>query len=122
MVAFSLIQFVLVACVFWMFCKQRLYRAPSSASSSGGRKISDAAATAGGGGVNSAGGEPNLILDESGGEAKKEEIFKVENTRLEPGRDRLFMRGQDNRKPRFTPRRPVEFLRDSPVSLRNYNL
>lgn len=48
----------------------------------------------------------------------KEDIFKVEGNK----RERLFMRSQDARKPKFMPRRPVEFLRESPVSLRNYNL
>lgn len=54
---------------------------------------------------------------------KKEDIFKLETSGLKLGnRERLFMRSQDARKPKFIPRRPVEFLRESPVSLRNYHL
>lgn len=100
-----------------MFCKQRLYRASSSVSDSrsNSRKVSDAAAAGSREGLDTA--DANIETIDAD---KKDGIFQVEGHR--GGRDRLFMRAQDSKKPKFMPRRPVEFLRDSPVSLRNYNL
>lgn len=124
---FSILQLLLVVCVLYMFCKQRLYRVPSSASS--GRKVSDACATGGSGGSGN-GGVGGIEIDttiENLDDVKKEDLFKLESSgfKLTSGnnnRERLFMRTQDARKPKFIPRRPVEFLRESPVSLRNYHL
>lgn len=112
-----------------MFCKQRLYRRLTLSSAlSSGRKISDACATASG---NCGGGGKDGVMDmettiENLDDIKnKDDIFKLESSGFKlngNNRERLFMRTQDARKPKFIPRRPVEFLRDSPVSLRNYHL
>lgn len=129
---FSIAQFFLVVCVLYMFCKQRLYRIPLSATSSSSsscRKISDAGATLGKDGL-----DIDTTIDNlDDGQRGREDIFKVDSAGLNNNnnnnkivglnhRERLFMRSQDARKPKFAPRRPVEFLRESPVSLRNYNL
>lgn len=117
LIIFCILQLVLLLCVLYMFCKQRsYYRLPelqrvSSSEISNNKEMANEILTEEGGG---GGGDPS----------SNKEVFKVEGKVAgnNNSRDRLFMRTQDAKKPRFMPRRPVEFLRESPVSLRNYNL
>lgn len=117
---FLAIQIVIGLLVFYLFCKLKAHRRLSSSKIFvQERKLApnDAANELTSENLK----QPEIFQLDSNGEFIKQPIVNTATAAL-TGKSKIFTRADQYRKPKFVPRQPVEFLRDSSLSLKNFHL